>query len=421
MSFVDMSPEKDQEYFCDGIAEELINSLIRAGGLRVASRTAAFAVKGKNLNIREIGGELNVDSLLEGSVRKAGNRLRINAQLVNVEDGYQIWAETFDREMEDVFAIQDEIARSISRALKGVLTDEPEVGRPSRVPTESVKAYEFYLRGRQLFHDLSRTSLERAQRLFARACELDPGYANAWAGIADCSSLMYMYWDSSDSQLKRAGEASKKALELDPDAAESRLARGFAVSLDQRWEEAVKEFEEAIRLNPELFEAYYFYARSCMSQGKLEQAAELFEQACRKRPEDYAAPNFLGAVYKGLGRRSESEAAYRRCLEAAEGHLEIFPEEPRALYMGATALAALGDQGRAKEWADLALKTDPEEPIVLYNVACTYAHLGEHDRAIDCLDEAAMFGMGHKEWFEHDSDLDPLRDNPRFQELLSRL
>ena len=420
LPFADMSPERDQEYFCDGIAEELINSLIRAGGLRVASRTAAFAIKGKNLSIREMGDELNVAHLLEGSVRKAGNRLRINVQLVNVQDGYQPWAETFDREMEDVFSIQDEIARSISRALKGVLTDKEEKSA-SKAPTENVQAYEFYLRGRQLFHRHSRSGLEGARRLFKRACQLDSEYANAWAGIADCSSFMYMYWDSSESELREAQEASGKALELDPDAAESHVARGLAVSLSRQWDEAVQEFEKAIELNPESFEAHYFYARACLGQGKYEQSAELFEQACRLRPEDYVAPGLLGQVYVSLDRKNEAAAAYRRSLEAVEAHLELYPNEPRPLYMGSVALAAVGDTDKARDWAARALAAEPEEPMVLYNVACAYSQLGEIDKAIDCLDESITFGIGQKEWFEHDSDLDPLRDHPRFQELLARL
>jgi tetratricopeptide (TPR) repeat protein len=283
-----------------------------------------------------------------------------------------------------------------------VLTEQEEGSSLPKVPTASVKAYEFYLRGRQLFHGHSRNSLERARRLFQRACELDPKYGNAWAGVADCCSLMYMYWDASESQLEQAEVASRKALELDPDAAETHVARGLAVSLNKRYDEATREFELAIRQNRELYEAYYFYARACVAQGKMERAAELFEQACRMRPEDYVAPAFLGGINNALGRKNESEAAYRRSLDAAEGHLELFPEEPRALYMGAISLAAL-------------------EPIVLYNVACTYACLGEIEKAIDCLDEAITFGMGQKEWYEHDTDLDPLRGHPRFQALLDRL
>jgi non-specific serine/threonine protein kinase len=422
LPFVNMSSDKDQEFFCDGIAEELINSLIRAGGLRVASRTSAFGFKGKQLNIRQIGDELKVETVLEGSVRKAGNRVRINAQLVNVGDGYQLWAEVFDREMEDIFAIQDEIGRSISRELKGVLIEaEEETRAPVKAPTENVKAYEFYLRGRQLFHLLSPTNLERARRLFRRACEIDPDYARAWAGVADCSSLMYMKWDATETQLEQAEEASRKALELGPDLAESHLARGLAVSLKQDYDEATAEFEEALRLNPELFEAYYYFGRACAAQQKPERAAELYEQACRLRPEDYVVPSLLGGTYKKLGRKNEAEGAFRRSVEAAEAHLELFPNESRAWNLGAVAQAVLGNDDKAREWASKALEADPEEPLVLYNVACTYSQLGDIDDALECLDEAITFGWGQKEWLEQDSDLDPLRDHPRFQALRDRL
>ena len=242
---------RDQEYFCDGIAEELINSLIKAGGLRVAARTSAFGYKGKNLKIQQIGEELNVGTVLEGSVRKAGNRLRINAQLVNVTDGYQLWAETFDRELEDVFAIQDEIARNISRALKGVLTEQEEETSLPKVPTASVKAYEFYLRGRQLFHGHSRNSLERARRLFQRACELDSEVRQRLGRESPTvARFMYMYWDCQ--RIGAAGrhkEASGKALELDPDAAEIPCGKGTcSVSLSQRsGMRRCSEFEKAIR------------------------------------------------------------------------------------------------------------------------------------------------------------------------------
>ncbi len=425
LPFADLSPEGDQGYFCDGIAEELINALTRAGGTRIASRTSAFGFKGKNEDIRSIGEQLAVETVLEGSVRKAGNRIRINAQLVSVADGYQLWAETFDRELEDVFAIQDEISESITRALKGVLATDQEqpVAAPSakRAPTDNVQAYEYYLRARQLFHELSRKSLERAKRLFLRASELDPLYASAHAGIADCCSFLYIYWDASETLLEQADEASRKALELDPEGAEAHVARGFAVSLNRRYEEAHREFETAIKLNPDLFEAYYFYARACLAEGKLEQAAQLYEQACQRRPEDYAAPNLLGGAYAGLGRKNESQAAYRRCLAAAERHLELFPDDQRALYLGAGALAPLGENERALRWVDRALMTDPEDPLVLYNIGCVYSNLGEVDKALEALDEAITLGMGQKEWLEHDPVLEPLRDDPRFVELLARL
>ncbi len=420
LPFADMSPQHDQEYFCDGMAEELINALSKVEGLHVASRTSASAFKGKSQDIRQIGEQLNVRAVLEGSVRKAGDRLRINAQLISVSDGYHLWSETFDRQMEDVFAIQDEIAQSITRALRVVLS-EKEKRAISKVPTANVQAYEYYLRGRQFFHQYRQDALERARKLFIRAYELDPDYASAYAGAADCCSFLHLYWGAAEADLKEADHASRKALDLDPELAEAHVARGLAVSLNKRYDEAREEFETAIRQNPELFEAYYFYARACFVQGKLERAAQLYEQASRVNPEDYQAPILLGTVYDGLDRKPDAEAASRRGLQAAEKHLELFPEDGRALYLGAIALVGLGERKRGLEWAERALAADPEEPSVLYNVACTYALLGKTDKALDCLDEAITFGFLQKEWFENDSDLDSLRSHPRFQELIERL
>ncbi len=420
LPFADMSPQHDQDYFCDGMAEELINALSKVEGLRVASRTSASAFKGKQEDIRKIGDQLNVRTVLEGSVRKAGDRLRINAQLVNVADGYQLWSGTFDRSIEDVFAVQDEIAQAITKALRVVLTEKNKHAI-AKAPTDNIQAYECYLRGRQYFHQFHRKGLERARKLFMRAYELDPEYAGAYAGVADCCSMLYTYCDATEAHLKDADEASRKALELDPQLAEAHVARGLAASLNKQYDEARLAFETAIRQNPELFEAYYFYARALFAEGELAEAAKLFEQASQRRPEDYVAPSLLGNVNIALGNKEEALAAYGRSVSAAERHLELFPEDGRALYMGAVGMVQLGQRDRALEWAQRALAAEPEEPWVLYNVACAYALLGQPEKAIDCLDDAITFGMGHKEWFENDSDLDSLRDHPRFSGLLERL
>jgi serine/threonine protein kinase len=303
LPFRNMSSDAENEYFSDGLAEELINALTRIEGVHVASRTSAFAFKGKNEDVRKIGEQLNVRTVLEGSVRKAGNRLRISAQLVSVADGYQLWSETYNRELEDVFAIQDEIARNITKALRVILS-EKEKRAIEKVPTADVNAYDCYLRGRQFFHQFRRKGFEFAQEMFARAIELDPGYALAHAGIADCHSLLYMYWDTSPTNLRRADEASRKALEFGPDLAEAHVARGLAVALKKDFAEAEQEFTTAIRLDPSLFAARYFYGRACLSQGKLLEAAHLFEQACQLRPDDYQAASHLGSIYAGLGRRA---------------------------------------------------------------------------------------------------------------------
>src|SRR5665647_2419835 len=260
MPFTNMSSDPEGDFFADGIADEIITALSKIKALKVSSRTSSFSFKGKNDDIREIGRRLQVGTILEGSVRKAGKRLRLTAQLVNAENNEQLWAERFDRELEDVFEIQDEIAQSIVAALRVVLSDD-EKRAIEQVHSPNVEAYGFYLRGRQYFHQHRRKSHEYARQMFERAIELDPEYALAHSGVADCCSFLYQYFDASPANLKRAHAASRRALELAPGLAEAHASRGLAVSLRQRFEEADTEFEMAMKLDPKSFEAAYFYAR----------------------------------------------------------------------------------------------------------------------------------------------------------------
>ena len=420
LPFVNMSADPENEYFTDGIAEEIINALTKVQALRVASRTSSFAFKGKNQDIRQVGEQLNVGTVLEGSVRKAGTKLRVTAQLVNVTDGYHLWSERYDRELQDVFAIQDEIAGNIVRALSVVLSDA-EKRAIEKAPTDNVAAYDYYLRGRQFFHQFRRTGIQFARRMFERAIEVDPNYALAYAGVADCCAFLFMYWDGSNSNLESADSASRKALELDPELAEAHASRGFAVSLSKRYDDARTEFETALRLNPKLYEAHYLYARACFQEGKLEEAVRHYQDAARVRPEDYQALLLMQAPLKGLGRKAEAEAALRQGLQVAERYVELNPDDARALYLGAGALAQLGQRDRALEWTKRAFSIDPEDSGVLYNVACSYALLGRIDDAIACLEKAVQNGFGHREWLENDSDLNALRADPRFQTLRARL
>src|SRR5687767_10578051 len=229
LPFSNMSNDADNEYFADGMAEEIINALSKIQSLRVASRTVSFALKGKNEDLAEVGRKLRVSTVLDGSVRRMGNRLRITAQLVNVADGYQLWSERYDREMEDVFAIQDDISQAIVKSLRVILS-EGEKKQIEKARAVNVQAYDFYLRGRQFF-EFRRKSLEYARQMFKRAIELDPNYALAHAGVADSCSLLYMMFDARESNLKQAEAASNTALQLAPDLAEAHLARGIAFSL----------------------------------------------------------------------------------------------------------------------------------------------------------------------------------------------
>ncbi len=421
LPFVNMSADPENEYFTDGIAEEIINALSKLQALHVAARTSAFAFKGKNQDIRKVGEQLGVTTVLEGSVRKAGNRLRVTAQLVNVADGYHLWSERYDRQLDDVFAIQDEISENIVRALRVVLSDKEKRQIENKPPTENVEAYEYYLRARQYFHQFRRAGIQYARRMFERAVEADPGFAKAYAGIADCCSFMYMYWDGSNANLEGADSASAKALELGPELAEAHASRGFALSLRREYDQSRAEFERALELNPKLYEAHYLYARACFQEGRLEDAVRHYQEAARVRPEDYQALLLMVNPLHGLGRHDEALEAMRKGVEVVEHHLELNPDDARALCLGANALIQLDERERALEWAQRASKLETSDPGVLYNVACVYALGGMSDRAIECLERAIENGFGHREWLENDSDLDSLRADPRFKALLQRL
>ncbi len=419
LPFTNMSADAENEYFTDGMAEEIINALSKIQTLRVASRTASFALKGKNEEIAEIGRKLKVSTFLEGSVRKMGNRLRITAQLVNVADGYHLWSERYDREMEDVFAIQDDISQSIVKALRVILSED-EKKAIEKARTENVKAYEYYLRGRQFF-EIRRKSLEFARQMFKRAIDTDPDYALAHAGIADCCSLLYTYFDARESNLRQAQAASQKALDLEPDLAEAHVARGIAVSLNRNFPEAEAEFEKAMKLDPKLFDAPYFYGRACLAQGKFAEAVRLFERASLLRPEDFQAPSFLAQAYAGLGKRADSIAANRRGLKLTEERIELNPDDARAYNLAAALLASLGETDRALDYARRAAALDPDDPMTLYNVSCTYAVLGKGEEALNCLESALDKGYGHKDWIEHDPDFDSLREHPRYKAILDAM
>ena len=419
LPFTNMSNDPENEYFTDGMAEEVINALSRINGLRVASRTSSFSFKGKNEDIAEIGRRLKVSTVLEGSVRKMGNKLRITAQLVNVADGYHLWSERYDREMEDVFAIQDDISQAIVNALRVILTDDEkkQIEKPRAV---NLEAYDFYLRGRQAF-GIRRKSLDLARRMFEKAIAIDPTYARAYAGLADCYSNLYTYCDSRPANLREADAASKKALELEGDLAEAHVARGLAVSLGNRFEEAEQEFEIAMRLDPKLFDAVYWYARSRLSQGRFEEAIKLLERAALLRPEDFQTPGFLAQALTSLGRHEEAAAVLKRHMKLVQEHLELYPDDPRACVLGAIAAASVHENELALFYVDKAITSDPEDPMLLYNVACTYAMLGRVGDSLDALEKAVGLGWGDKGWLEHDSDLDPIRTDPRYEALIKAM
>ena len=420
LPFINMSGDPEQEYFSDGITEDLITDLSKISGLFVPARNSTFAYKGAAVNMQSLCKELGVRHALEGSIRKAGGRVRIVAQLIDGETGGHLWAERYDRDLTDVFLLQDEITHRIVESLRvRLLASEREA--IGKVPTANVQAYQHCLRARQFFHRQTKASLEIAKRLFQRAIQLDANYAQAYAGLADCESELYMS-SYSEATPESILAASTKALELDPSLAEAHASRGLALSTLEYHKEAEREFELAMGLDPNLFEVLKFYARLCQAQGRYAEAAGYFERAAAARPDDIRCPILLAQAYKDLGRQDEADRALRRSLEKIERELERHPEHANAAALGATALARLGEKSRARDWASLALLLEPDDVLTRYNAACAYALIGEADMAIELLERAVPLIRGRlQERSTHDSDLDSLRSHPRFQALVRKV
>jgi len=347
LPFINMSGDPEQEYFSDGITEDIITDLSKVSGLFVVARNTAFTYKGKHVDVQEVAKRFGVNFILEGSVRKAGARVRVTGQLINGKDNGHVWADRYDRDLTDIFAIQDEITHAIVEQLKVKLLPQ-EKKSIGHTPTGNVEAYTYYLRGRQFFHRHSKSYYQLARRMFAKAVELDPAYARAYAGIADCDSFLFLHY-SAPVEIKGIFETSAKALALESGLAEAHASQALALSLEERYEEAMAEFEKAIALDPNSFEGHYFYARACFAEGKLERAVELFERAAEIKPDDYQSVCLLIQIYRSLGRADEKESAARRGIERAERELTLHPDNPRPAYLGAAALVTLGQNDRAME------------------------------------------------------------------------
>jgi adenylate cyclase len=419
LPFNNMSGDPEQEYFSDGITEDIITDLSKVSGLFVVARNTAFTYKGKPVKVQQVGQELGVTFILEGSVRKAGSRVRVTGQLISSKDGGHVWADRYDRDLTDIFAIQDEITHAIVEQLRVKLLPE-EKKSIKQTPTDNVEAYTFYLRGRQFMERTSEAYYRLARAMFTKAVELDSLYARAYAGIADCESFLFLIFNAEDVAIEDILATSAKALALDTGLAEAHASRGLALSVQKQYDEAAAEFEQAIALDPNSYEGHYFYGRACFTQGKLEQAATLFERVAEIKPDDYQSLILLMQIYRSLGRDAAIKSAAQRGVERAESNLILHPDNARAASCAAAALVTLGEKDRAREWLSRALAVDPHDVNNQYNAACIYTKLGDVERALDVLERVlphASHELKHG-WIRHDSDLDPLRRHPRFQKML---
>jgi len=417
LPFSNMSNDPEQEFFSDGITEDIITDLSKVSGLFVLGRNTVFTLKGKAVDLEMVAKQLGVSYLVEGSVRKAGNRVRINAQLIEGATGGHVWAERYDRDLLDIFAVQDEITKTVVEQLKVKLLPE-EKRAIEQVSTGDVEAYTYYLRGRQLFHTRIKGSLLKGREMFSKAVELDPLYARAYAGMADCDSALRSK-HGVDISVEDVLATADKALAIDPNLAEAHAARGVALTIADRREEAVSALDRALALDPNCYEAHLYTAEFCLGAGDFERAAKHYMRALEIQPDDYRSPIWLRNAYQALGRPKEAAQYARLGVKRAEEALRLHPGNSKPAQLGAIALASIGDRDSAKEWLARAIEIGPDDNIARYNAASTYSQLGEFEKAIDFLEICLpQFGPDLKRWFRNDCDLHPIRTHPRYPKLL---
>jgi adenylate cyclase len=417
LPFINMSGDPEQEYFSDGITEDIITDLSKISTLNVLSRNTTFTFKGKAVDIGQIAQRLKVGYVIEGSVRKAGGRVRITAQLIDASKDSHVWGERYDRELNDIFALQDEISAAIVTALKVKLLPE-ERRAIEKHGTVSAEAYQFLLMARHYRHFGVVSGAKLVLRLANRAVEIDPNYAEAWALIAACQITLHENAGVDESGLR----AAERALQIDPRLAAAHAAKGRVLAGLGRHDEALAAHAQSLHLDPESFDAHFFYGHTCTGLGRAELAIHHLEKAATLVETDYTSLGLVGQSYEALGRNVEALDANRRALARMEEAIARRPDDTTALYMGAASLATLGKTERAREWATRAFLLAPDEPVGLYNLACTFAMLGDRDRAIDLLERYAVHMRPQfVAWIKNDSDLNSLRDDERFQALIQRL
>jgi adenylate cyclase len=421
LPFVNMSGDAEQEYFSDGISEDITTDLSKVSALAVIARNTAFQFKGRSVDVCDVANRLCVSHVLEGSVRKAGNRVRINAQLIDGASGDHVWAERYDRDLTDIFAIQDELSKAIVEALKIKLLPGERAAIEHR-GTNDVAAYNLYLLARQYWidGDFGESGRERRViRICARATEIDPEYAQAWAlmGLAQ-ANLRYAYTGHEDADDGLA--AANRALELDPTIAEARLPRAWHLAMFGRQEDAQAEIETALRLNPESWEVNKEAARVFYRQGRLKEATRFLEKATALSESDYHSRGMLSALYLAQGDLERARACAERVIEPVEAALSRNPDNGAALAYGALSFAAVGNLERAREWVDRALLLDPDNMYMRYNLAWTVLGFFEDKEwALRLLEPAFVHGGNTLiSLAEADRNLDPLRKDPRFQRML---
>ena len=419
LPFENMSGDREQEYFSDGISEDIITDLSKVSALDVIARNTSFGLKGKAMGVKDVASMLEVTHVLEGSVRKAGSRVRITAQLIDGGTGNQLWAERYDRDLDDIFAIQDEISKAIVSALEVRLQPKEKKAIEVR-ETSSSEAYNLYLMARRHWISGNDGDSRRDQivvRICHQATAIDPNYARAWALMALAQAdLKFRHNKDADGQ-----EAADRALSLDPNIAEAHCVKARYLDAAGEHQQAKVRIETALRLNPESWETTKEAARLSFRQGEIEEAVPYFEKAASLMETDYNDTVMLITCYNALDRAADLKRTAQMTLRRAEQASAQDPSNGSAIGAGAVALAVLGLPERAREWIDRALLIDPDNLVVRYNLACTLVqYLGDKTGALELLEPYfAQSGPTEIAHAAANPDMNPVRDDPEFQKMLS--
>jgi non-specific serine/threonine protein kinase len=416
--FENMSSEKESEYFCAGMTEDIITDLSKIKELKVISRTDVFPYRNKEVNTRNVGETLRVKYILEGSVRKSGNKMRITAQLIAVETGFHVWADRFDRLVEDIFDIQTEVSQKIAAALKISLT-ESEKQSLARRPTEDLRAYDFYLRGKELMYRRGKRNNEAAIRMFQDAVSLDSNFASAFAALAEAYSYMYIWYDGDKKWLAKTIEASQKALASDPDSAEAQFAIGTVYHHQKRFQEAKEMWRKVVQNNPDFYDAYRWLGIVADISGEYDEALRYYEQCVKLKPYSEEPWMHIYMTHLRKGDHESSLKAKKRLLEVGERKLQVNPDDAIALSRMAGPYADFGDREKALSVLKKVLQLEPNDGLAQYNCACTYAVLGDKKQALTCLRNAVTSGYRNVcEWVKSDPDLVSLHNDPEYESLV---
>ena len=414
--FENLSGMKEDEYLRDGITEDITTELSKIKVLKTFSRAMVVAYRDKSVTACQVGKELGASHVLVGSLRRAGTRLRINAQLVDAATDFSVWSERYDREMKDVFEVQDEIAQKIAEALRITLSPQEQQALSAK-PTENLQAYDLYLRGRNYARRVARQDLQFALQMYENAVALDPEFALAHAGVANVCAQYYYHFERHQQWIDRAIAATDEASAKGHDAPEITCARAWVTFAEGRYDDAVSKIRAALKRDPDLDGGYYVLGRALFEAGRYQEVVDIMEEALAHAGENY---NTTIPIHNALGALGKTDALnnyLHREIAVYEGHLKKVPEDARARVLLAGCYAIQGRSEEAQREANMAMVLRPDDPMILYNVACAFCAMNNVGDALAAIKKAWDSGFRDATWTRQDPDLALLRGEPEFERL----